>query len=202
MHPEHRDSKSILRLNVRDANEMTERLETLRSEFTHNRAHTRYKLPTNTSVVIEFLSERESTRFDAMAYDISNGGIGIFHGRFEYPGSRCVVEISDGSGGETIVLEGTVVRCELMKGRVHEIGIKFGTEFDAGAHFGEERPKGGDPEPSAKGFNELPQLDQAMLLVITALTADHPQQPINPRAFAMLVRAVAAYRAKKTNKAA
>ncbi|MEM9082587.1 MAG: PilZ domain-containing protein [Planctomycetota bacterium] len=189
-------------MSARDANEMTDQLETRRAEFTHARTHARYKLPHETKVVVDFPSKRDDTRFEAMAYDISNGGIGVFHGRFEYPGARCVVEISGGPQGDVIVLDGEVVRCELMKGRVHEIGIKFKEEFDASAYFEKEKPEPGDPDPSAKGFNELPQIDQAALLVITALTADQPLQPISPKALAMLLNAVDNYHVKQAKKIA
>lgn len=63
--------------------------------------------------------------------DISTGGLCFFADRFMHEGTTCelTLQLPD---GETILVSGGVVRCQLIKGRVHEIGIKLFQAFDMG----------------------------------------------------------------------
>ncbi len=61
--------------------------------------------------------------------NLSTGGIGLVHGGFLYPGTRCAVSLKT-RAGESRSLEGTIVKCALMKGRLHDVGIRFDREIN------------------------------------------------------------------------
>ena len=63
-------------------------------------------------------------RFAVQPRDLSSSGMGFLHGGFIHPGSTCSVELSD-KEDKPILARGTVARCRMIKGRVHEVGIAF-----------------------------------------------------------------------------
>jgi len=56
--------------------------------------------------------------------DLSNTGMGFLHGSFCYDDTRLEVMLRANNGGQVNV-PARVVRCQLLKGTVHEIGIQF-----------------------------------------------------------------------------
>ncbi len=56
--------------------------------------------------------------------NLSCGGASLLHGAFTHPGTRCCVHLAklDGSVREA---RGVVVRCTHVRGRVHELGVRF-----------------------------------------------------------------------------
>lgn len=72
-------------------------------------------------------------RFLVIPHNLSSGGISVLHGVFVRPGTRCAVTLAAAHCG-AMRMEGVVVRCRLITGRVHELGIKFETQRPAGAN--------------------------------------------------------------------
>lgn len=71
---------------------------------------------------------------DAKAYhvvpvDLSDHGLGFLHGTFLYPGSPCNVDLVT-HDGERIQVDGRVVECRHIRGRIHLIGVRFLESID------------------------------------------------------------------------
>jgi CheY-like chemotaxis protein len=60
--------------------------------------------------------------------NISRGGISILHSSFIYPGSHCNITAQFEDGRE-LDIDGVVIRCNHLGGKVHEIGIEFDQEI-------------------------------------------------------------------------
>ncbi|MCA9253998.1 MAG: PilZ domain-containing protein [Phycisphaerales bacterium] len=71
-----------------------------------------------------------TSRYAVHGFDLSNSGMGVFHGGFIYPESHCFVHVVT-HDGETFLAEAKVVRCECIRGRIHFVGIQFAIEIDA-----------------------------------------------------------------------
>lgn len=62
--------------------------------------------------------------------DLSAGGIALLHRTYVHKGTKCVLSLPDNSG-EIVHVSGTVVRCTLVQGTVHEVGVSFDTTLRA-----------------------------------------------------------------------
>jgi len=74
--------------------------------------------------------------------DLSCTGLGFLHGAFIHPGSVCHVTLTD-CEGKTMLVRGTVRRCQYLEGRLHVIGVEFKDKvnvsmFDVQAYSNEE----------------------------------------------------------------
>ncbi|MEM9082588.1 MAG: hypothetical protein AAGB34_03250 [Planctomycetota bacterium] len=170
---------------------MASELELYREEFKSSREHARYKVPANTRVIFEIVKDKIVERFCTIAYDLSAGGVGLFHGRFEYTGTQCVIELSAGDqAGSSVRLVGTIKRCEHVRGRVHEIGIEFNQLFDVAAFYGRDAVRVKDTDQEKPGFESISELDQALLMVISALGDGSHIKDASSEAIEMLFRTV------------
>jgi len=61
--------------------------------------------------------------------NISCEGLSFLHGGFVHPGTRCLVQLITSYGTWTNA-GGTVVRCQLIEGNVHEVGVRLDREID------------------------------------------------------------------------
>jgi len=61
--------------------------------------------------------------------NISATGSSFLHGGFVHPGTRCLLQVIT-TGGTWTNAGGTVVRCRLVHGNVHEVGVQFDKEID------------------------------------------------------------------------
>ena len=68
-------------------------------------------------------------RFLVRTRDISARGIGFFHGGYLHPGSRCYMLLGARDKG-LVKIPGTIMRCEHLRGRIHQIGIRFDEVID------------------------------------------------------------------------
>lgn len=90
--------------------------------------------------------DQEITAYKVRPLNISSTGVGFLHGAFVYPGTVCSLIARD-LGGVPRQLTGHVVRCRLIQGRVHEVGVRFDepidlTELVEGATDDLEEPEG------------------------------------------------------------
>lgn len=78
------------------------------------------------AILVVFHPERAGSRatYRVMPTDLSSRGVGFLHGVFVHPGTQCQLILSD-LHGQSRVVRGVVARCELAKGRVHTVGVKF-----------------------------------------------------------------------------
>lgn len=102
------------------------------------------------SIVLIEISEpsRDTGAFRAISFNISEHGLGFLHGKFVYPGSECRVLLW-GSAGELIGVRGEAVRCRLVEGRVHEVGLRFSERLDLSRVQLDMRPNAGEIEEGA-----------------------------------------------------
>lgn len=68
-------------------------------------------------------------RYRTVVRDISTRGIGLLHGNFVYTGRQCRVTLK-GRSGTLVTLAATLVRCQHVEGRVHELGLQFDTPIN------------------------------------------------------------------------
>lgn len=67
--------------------------------------------------------------FVVYTVDISNSGIGFLHGGYLHQNTACVVKLRS-EDGSPFAIEGKIVRCQLVRGRVHEVGVEFSAAID------------------------------------------------------------------------
>ncbi len=65
-----------------------------------------------------------SSTFLVRSRDLSAYGMGFLHGGFVYPQTNCTV-VMPRQDGKLLSLQGTIVRCRLLQGRLHEVGVHF-----------------------------------------------------------------------------
>jgi CheY-like chemotaxis protein len=61
--------------------------------------------------------------------NLSPTGIAFLHGSFVYNGTACVLALHD-RNGKMVGIEGKVVRCKLVRGHVHDVGVRFNRTLD------------------------------------------------------------------------
>lgn len=74
-------------------------------------------------------ADQDITAYKVRPLNISATGIAFLHGAFVYPGTECSV-IARGKDGVPRQCTGHVVRCRMIQGRVHEIGMRFDEPID------------------------------------------------------------------------
>jgi len=72
-----------------------------------------------------------TSNFLVCTRNLSKGGVSVLHGGFVHPGTGCRIVLRT-LDGERHALEGKVVQCRFIEGRVHELGVKFTTLIDLG----------------------------------------------------------------------
>lgn len=97
-----------------------------------NRRHDRVAF--RSDIAVSFLLKHPDGSwlgFTVRTRNLSDSGMGFFHGAFVHPGSRCVCAIKINK--ELIKMVGTVRRCNFVSGRIHEIGVEFDQLVDTPA---------------------------------------------------------------------
>ncbi len=69
------------------------------------------------------------TSFAVKPHNVSCGGISFLHGGFVHTGTTCRLTLRALDGTQTEV-SGMVVRCRLIRGRIHEVGVAFDSPID------------------------------------------------------------------------
>jgi hypothetical protein len=90
------------------------------------RADARYALPPEFSVLGEFfLPEGATQRVIVSLRDISRGGLAMLHGNFVHKGTKCMFVVCDKDRKPVATASGEVVRCDHIKGAIHDVGVRF-----------------------------------------------------------------------------
>ena len=61
--------------------------------------------------------------------NLSPTGIAFLHGSFVYTGTACVLALHD-KDGKMVGVDGKVVRCQHVRGHVHDIGVRFARSLE------------------------------------------------------------------------
>ncbi len=69
-----------------------------------------------------------ATKLKMACRNISCGGMSLLHNSFVHTGTRVTVKLATPNGG-VIESEGKIVRCQHVRGMIHEIGVKFTQEI-------------------------------------------------------------------------
>jgi len=91
-----------------------------------NREAERFRLPTGFKVVGTFTMPGGSSQNAIVTVrNISRSGMGCLHGTFLHPGSVAALVIVDDKRQPLLRIGGTVVRCEQVRVRVYDVGVRF-----------------------------------------------------------------------------
>lgn len=118
----------LLKLNEADASAIARTLEQHETTAKNlsNREAERFRLPTGFRVVGTFTMPGGSTQNAIVTVrNISRSGMACLHGTFLHPGSVAALVIVDDQRQPLLRIVGKVVRCEQVKVRVYDVGIRF-----------------------------------------------------------------------------
>lgn len=94
------------------------------------RTDTRYALPPGYSVIGELEQAGGSPqKFVVSVRDISRGGLSMLHSSYVHLNSRCVFRFYDEKKKQVAAAYAKVVRCQHVKGQIHDVGLKFDMAF-------------------------------------------------------------------------
>lgn len=101
---------------------------------------------------------RSTSKIICCSRNISENGLGVVHGGFLHPGTRCHVALPKASG-ERVVIEGEVVNCRHVSGQLHEIGIKFSSPINLQDFMTQDEIDQADHSSAL----QLPQIDATVV---------------------------------------
>lgn len=87
------------------------------------------RVPYNVPEGLILILDNQPTHYLVRPRNLSATGLGALHGCFVYPGTSCTVELR-ARDGRAIPTRAKVVRCRCVRGRVHEIGLRFKAKID------------------------------------------------------------------------
>lgn len=125
-------AQDTLRLNEAQVREVMDLLDKrgARDTGSMKRFNRRFGYGASASVVVELEQPSgDTSTYKVVAHDLSSTGVGFLHGVYVHTGVVCTVELV-ALDRERIRVPGTVVRCELVKGRVHFVGVRFDHSID------------------------------------------------------------------------
>jgi CheY-like chemotaxis protein len=97
--------------------------------------------------------------------NLSPTGIAFLHGSFVYTGTACVLALHD-KDGKMVGIDGKVVRCQHVRGHVHDIGVRFARPLELKQFLIRGESKGQTSSPSAgagQTSEELPRFAGTVL---------------------------------------
>ena len=104
--------------------------QSLHLDLNEKRFYRRVRLADELTVQVELVHPGGGhTRCRVSTFDISEGGIGLLHGSFVHPNTRCSVLLKSLSGA-TFSIKGNIVHCRNIRGRVHYVGVRFDEALD------------------------------------------------------------------------
>jgi hypothetical protein len=115
------------------------------------RGHTRYMLPSSISVVGELEQPGGSPqRLVVSVRELSRGGLSLLHGGYLHVGTRCVFRFFDASKKQVAMAYAKVVRCQHVKGQIHDVGTKFDMPLEIEKMLGGVVPTSAQATDAAK----------------------------------------------------
>jgi hypothetical protein len=123
---------SSLRLSESELASIRSNVSRRGEAFANKRTELRYALPPEYSVLGEFFLQGGATQKVSVSLrDISRGGLAMLHGNFVHKGTKCMFVVCDKERKPVASTTGEVVRCDHVKGTVHDVGIKFASQLPA-----------------------------------------------------------------------
>jgi len=114
-----------VRLDDAEVEEILNKLDAEQGNIAHNkRADPRYQYRVKRCVVHLQAQGGGTTGYLVPTRNISATGLGFLHGSFVYPSSKCLIQLTTMHGTWHNV-PATVVRCNYITGRIHEVGVRF-----------------------------------------------------------------------------
>lgn len=140
------DWTDLVKLPAREVDRILEQTKARDSASLQTIQRSESRLDYREGAMLVILNPQEPDKralFRVAPTNLSTCGVGFLHGAFVYPGTRCDVMLTN-LNGQPELIRGVVARCELAKGRVHTVGVRFdepietahyiaGTESDAAA---------------------------------------------------------------------
>lgn len=121
-----------VRLSQRDLEQLLSDLNRSQqaSPSASKRKARRWTVPLSKAVCSVLDSGKRLQHHLVVPRNLSTGGIAVLMGAFVYAGTRCTVTLRrlDGKGQP---INGVVVRCQHLKGHLHDIGVKFDAPISA-----------------------------------------------------------------------
>lgn len=145
------------------------------SRFGDRVARMRYKPAIPVRVAVDHIGGTTS-RHQVVAFDLSESGIGFFHGSFVYPDSPCDVHLVT-LDREYFSAPAAITRCIWVEGSIHFIAAEFKKPIDIGQFLHIEAPKEDvvPPEKILEKPETLPSLELCRSLANhLALLSHHP----------------------------
>lgn len=133
-HPEGQpDAYETLRLSRKEWDHILALLKSgmrMNDDYDDKREHARYVALDLMKIVIQVTDPGGcQASIVVHGYDISAKGIGLVHGRYLYPGSRCVCWLRHASKG-VLPISGTLRWCRHVRGMVHMSGVELDEPVD------------------------------------------------------------------------
>lgn len=88
------------------------------------RADQRYPYRCEQGLIFQLIQKTATPRFLVKPRNLSALGILFLHGGFVYSNIPCSIRLKT-LDGEYYVVKGRTVRCELVQGKIHEVGMRF-----------------------------------------------------------------------------
>ncbi len=106
-------------------------------------------------------------RFVIRPHDISAGGLGFLHGAFLHQGTRCLVTLET-YDGEKAAVQGGVVQCRCLRGRIHYMGMQFDEPIDVGnfVRLDETTAEDGEESPGYDAGRVLPIVQDLEAIIV------------------------------------
>ena len=119
------------------------------------RRHARYRYPVRAGIAIEVEGAR--SKFVVRPREISDGGLSFLHGGFLYPGSACTAILKT-IDGEEVLVRGKIARCRVVRGRTHEVALRFDNPIDVKdfVNIGQHGVRPADVEPETASAIDYP----------------------------------------------
>ncbi|MBK9126980.1 MAG: PilZ domain-containing protein [Phycisphaerales bacterium] len=150
------DALDALRISDAEAQAVLRELDSVQPALPggDGRRHRRYAyyVPGGVGLQIQGVSQTYLVR----PRNISRGGIAFLHGLYLYKGTPCTLVLKT-RGGERLLARGVVQQCRCVRGRIHEVRVRFVEEVDVEL-FVDTFAQAGDAE-SGPGYDGGQMLD-------------------------------------------
>jgi PilZ domain len=104
--------------------------------------------------------------------DLSEGGLGFFHKAFVHPTSTCLFTGRSIDNHRTTI-SGQVVRCQHLRGSVHEVGVKFDHAIDLSKFVSRFARRADGTDPNAACLHSRVAALARELRELSVAHADH-----------------------------
>lgn len=165
----------ILRLKLKEVWDLLAiRAQNSADDYQERRQSIRHRMPVNAHIILGMDEVMSKPKFLTYPIDLSSGGVGLLHGKFEYNDTRCTVVIPT-LEGDLIKHNAQIVRCHHNQKNVHDVGLKFDTPIQI-EHYIENTGK--DEVLSNLDLFENEHLVQTSQELMKAIKEKRPTQEI------------------------